>query len=63
MIRALPDVAADLPLVAAIDIMQTSNAHMARVYSADRGEDSGHVLGVITLDDILASLVRADPTS
>lgn len=61
MIRPLPDVAASAVLPDAIEVMRTSNAPMARVTTGtDRDIDltgSASTLGVITLDDILASLV------
>ena len=62
-VRPLPDIAASMLLPDAIEVMRTSNAHIARVTTgADPngdGTDAGATLGVITLDDILASLVRA----
>lgn len=52
-LRALPDVAATASLATAIDVMRTHRAHLARVV-----DDAGATAGVITLDDILASLVH-----
>ena len=55
-IRALPDVAAAAPLADAIEVMRNDHAHLARVF------DGAALRGVITLDDILASLVQpSDP--
>lgn len=50
-VRALPTVAAGASLAAAIDAMRTAHAHLAAVVG-----EAG-LLGVITLDDILSSLV------
>lgn len=52
-LRALPDVAATASLATAIEVMRTQRAHLARVV-----DDAGATRGVITLDDILASLVH-----
>lgn len=54
-IRALPTVAGSASLAAAIDAMRTAHAHLAAVAG-----ESG-LLGVLTLDDVLASLVRPAP--
>lgn len=51
--RALPALAADLPLSDAVETMRARKAHMAAVTAAG---DPGHIVGIITLDDILASL-------
>lgn len=50
-VRPLPRVEADATLAATVELMRTAGAHLAEV------EDAGRTLGVITLDDILASLV------
>jgi CBS domain containing-hemolysin-like protein len=55
-LRALPTVAADVPLADAIETMRTRSPHMARVHDASRNSTT---LGVTTLDDILASLTQA----
>ncbi len=57
-IRPLPDVTAETALPDAIEVMRTSNAHMARVLSLPTGGGAPVTLGVLTLDDILASLIR-----
>jgi CBS domain containing-hemolysin-like protein len=54
-VRALPTVGAGAALAEVIELMRAGHAHMARV--ADDAADGG-TLGIITLDDILASLVR-----
>jgi CBS domain containing-hemolysin-like protein len=51
-IRRLPDVAVDASLGEVVEVMRTGHAHMARVAR------DGATLGIITLDDILASLVQ-----
>jgi len=48
-----------VPLPDAIEIMRTSYAHMAGVITAEPHPDGGATtLGMITLDDILASLTH-----
>jgi CBS domain containing-hemolysin-like protein len=51
-IRRLPDVEAEASLGEVVEVMRSGHAHMARVAR------DGTTLGIITLDDILASLVR-----
>lgn len=55
-IRVLPTVAAGQPLTEAVELMRSRRTHIARVVSSER---PGHTVGVVTLDDILASLTRA----
>lgn len=50
-IRPLPEVPADAPLAEVLEIMRADHAHIARIVS------DGAVAGIITLDDILLSLV------
>jgi len=56
LIRPLPTVAANLALTDAIEVMRTNNAHLAQV----RADGTDALLGIITLDDILARLVQPD---
>ena len=51
--RTLPALAADLPLSDAVETMRARKAHMAAVTAAG---DPSQIVGIITLDDILASL-------
>ncbi len=58
-IRALSDVATDMLLPDAIEIMRTSDAHTARVITAEPHADGGATtLWMITLDDIFASFTH-----
>ena len=56
-VRPLPEVAADAALEQVVEVMRAQHAHMASVRSAQPG-GAGALVGIITLDDILASLVR-----
>lgn len=51
--RRLPSVPADLLVTDCAEVLRSSRAHLARVVGA-----GGRTVGVITLDDILASLAR-----
>jgi len=59
-VRALPRVPAGTPLGAAIETMRSAHAHLAAVTGdADvTAEEPAGVVGVVTLDDILRSLVQ-----
>jgi CBS domain containing-hemolysin-like protein len=59
-VRPLPEVAANASLDEVVEVMRTKHAHMAAVRS-DAGGGAGPPVGIITLDDILASLVRPAP--
>ncbi len=56
-VRPLPEVAADAALEQVVETMRAKHAHMAAVHSGGPG-GAGAPVGIITLDDILASLVR-----
>jgi CBS domain containing-hemolysin-like protein len=53
--RPLPAITSDLPLSETVEQMRTRKAHIAAVTAID---DEDRVIGIVTLDDILASLTR-----